>query len=327
MSDKMLTAAGKHQKIMFVVSLIVISLLATGFAWAQKQVNILVDGKIITVDTISNDPEKILTKAGITLGPYDEIAFPNQTISDGDTIEVLRAVPVTLTYQGKTIEILTAKRTLREAVATSLAPEKTVRIEPGDYFHPATAQEIKVIELSDQVVEKEVAEPYTIINEPNPQLEKGIENIVQKGEDGLKKLTLRVHYEDGAEVATEVIAETMLVEPKNQIVNVGTRNTIETSRGAVSFRKIMHMEATAYLPTDGGGQGITATGAQARWGIVAVDPRVIPLGTRVYVVGYGEAVAADTGGAIKGNKIDLCMENYEQAIHFGRRMVKVYILD
>ena len=87
------------------------------------------------------------------------------------------------------------------------------------------------------------------------------------------------------------------------------------------------MRATAYLPTDGSATGTTAMGIPATYGIVAVDPRVIPLGTRVYIPGYGEALAADTGGAIKGYKIDLCMESYSQAMRFGRRDVTVYILE
>ena len=86
------------------------------------------------------------------------------------------------------------------------------------------------------------------------------------------------------------------------------------------------MEATAYLPTDGGGDGITATGVQAHHGIVAVDPNVIPLGTRLYIPGYGEAVAADTGGDIIGNRIDVVLEDYSSAIQFGRRTVEVYVL-
>ena len=86
------------------------------------------------------------------------------------------------------------------------------------------------------------------------------------------------------------------------------------------------MEATAYQPTDGGGDGITATGIPAQWGIVAVDPDIIPLGTRLYIPGYGEALAADTGGAIEGHKIDLCMENYDDCMQFGRRDIVVHVL-
>ena len=101
---------------------------------------------------------------------------------------------------------------------------------------------------------------------------------------------------------------------------------IETSRGLARYASVMTMEATAYLPTDGSSSGSTATGIAAERGIVAVDPNVIPLGTRVYIPGYGEALAADTGGAIRGNKIDLCMEDYSEAMAFGRRDVTVYVL-
>lgn len=102
---------------------------------------------------------------------------------------------------------------------------------------------------------------------------------------------------------------------------------IETSRGAVRYVDYYIMEATAYLPSDGDGEGITATGLEARHGIVAVDPDVIPLGTRLYIPGYGFAIAADTGGAINGEIIDLCMESYDEAMEFGRRDVEVFVLE
>ena len=101
---------------------------------------------------------------------------------------------------------------------------------------------------------------------------------------------------------------------------------VETSRGMARYSDVYTMEASAYLPTDGGGAGITASGMVARYGVVAVDPDVIPLGTRLYIPGYGEAIAADTGGAIIGHKIDLCMESYSEAMQFGRRDVTVYVL-
>ena len=87
------------------------------------------------------------------------------------------------------------------------------------------------------------------------------------------------------------------------------------------------MEATAYTAADGDGNGITSIGLTAKHGIIAVDPRVIPYGTRVYIPGYGFAVAGDTGGAIIGNRIDLCMDSYHDAISFGRRNLEMYILE
>ncbi len=105
------------------------------------------------------------------------------------------------------------------------------------------------------------------------------------------------------------------------------QNIVETENGGRSFSAVMSMEATAYLPTDGSAEGVTAMGIPASYGVVAVDPDVIPLGSRVYIPGYGEAIAADTGGAIYGYKIDLCMENYYEAMDFGRRNITVYVLD
>ncbi len=97
--------------------------------------------------------------------------------------------------------------------------------------------------------------------------------------------------------------------------------------GYGDYAAVMTMEATAYLPTDGDGYGITATGIPATYGVAAVDPYVIPLGSRLYIPGYGEAIAADTGGAIIGNRIDLCMESYDECMNFGRRNVTVYVLN
>lgn len=87
---------------------------------------------------------------------------------------------------------------------------------------------------------------------------------------------------------------------------------------------VRSMSASAYHPTDGDGFGITATGTRAGHGTVAVDPRVIPLGSTVYIPNYGEAVAADTGGAIIGDRIDLCMETFEECYNFGRQNVEVF---
>lgn len=102
---------------------------------------------------------------------------------------------------------------------------------------------------------------------------------------------------------------------------------VQTSRGAQRYSAAYTMEATAYIASDGNGDGITATGLVAQHGVVAVDPSVIPLGTRLYIPGYGEAIAADTGGAINGDRIDLCMNSYGEAMQFGRRYVTVYVLD
>lgn len=116
----------------------------------------------------------------------------------------------------------------------------------------------------------------------------------------------------------EAVEEPEFIEEINNVADIDGEPS--------NYSSVMSMEATAYLPTDGSSTGTTATGIPATYGIVAVDPRVIPLGTRVFIPGYGEALAADTGGAIKGYKIDLCMESYAECMNFGRRNVTVYVL-
>lgn len=92
------------------------------------------------------------------------------------------------------------------------------------------------------------------------------------------------------------------------------------------YRKIWTMEATGYSSSDPGVTGVTSTGRVLRRGIVAVDPYVIPLGTRLYIMGYGEGLAADVGSAITGNRIDLAFNSRREALDWGRRRVTVYIL-
>jgi 3D (Asp-Asp-Asp) domain-containing protein len=146
--------------------------------------------------------------------------------------------------------------------------------------------------------------------------------------EGVEARTVHVWFSDGRLVARDPLAWTVVRKPVPRIVGVGTRPPIGAP-DALLDKDSMILEATAYYPGPrnyGGGVGIrTATGMLAQRGVVAVDPAVIPLGTRVYVEGYGGAIAADTGGAIRGKRIDLCFNTYEEAIRFGRRPVRVYI--
>ncbi|MPM65388.1 hypothetical protein SDC9_112284 [bioreactor metagenome] len=91
--------------------------------------------------------------------------------------------------------------------------------------------------------------------------------------------------------------------------------------------KALSVIASAYTAHDDGTSGYTYRGNLVRKGLVAVDPSVIPLGTRLYIPGYGHAIADDIGGAIKGNKIDLAFESRSEALQFGRQRITIYILD
>lgn len=101
----------------------------------------------------------------------------------------------------------------------------------------------------------------------------------------------------------------------------------ERMRAAVREGRAVHVEATAYSAYDPGNGFYTASGTLLRRGVIAVDPSFIPLGTRVYIPGYGEAVAEDTGGSIWGSRIDIAFDSHEEAIEFGRRELEIYIIE
>ena len=109
--------------------------------------------------------------------------------------------------------------------------------------------------------------------------------------------------------------------------NTSDKSWNESINDTPTLGRKMYVEATAYYPAVHSGGAYTARGNRVRRGIIAVDPRVIPLGTRVYIPGYGEAIADDTGGAIKGNIIDIAFDTYNEAISFGRQNIEIYILD
>ena len=171
-----------------------------------------------------------------------------------------------------------------------------------------------------QIEEMSTNEPTAIAVGENGRLQAGDDAEMTRA---FLELVEESRQQDISKLAGE---ETSAIEEISTVEEVQPENVVETSSGYVPYIQMMDMEATAYLPTDGSAEGLTAMGIPATYGIVAVDPDVIPLGSRVYIPGYGEALAADTGGAIYGYKIDLCMENYWQAMDFGRRMVTVFVL-
>lgn len=149
----------------------------------------------------------------------------------------------------------------------------------------------------------------------------------QVPQDGWERITYQITMFAGKPVR-KVAIERQKQPPVNGLCLMGAQAS-NTSRGSYVRSHVLTMHASAYDPTGGRGAGATgrtATGIPARKGVVAVDPEVIALGTRLYVEGYGFAIAADRGSAIQGKRIDLCYNTRREALRFGRRSVKVHIL-
>lgn len=146
--------------------------------------------------------------------------------------------------------------------------------------------------------------------------------------------TLSVAGQSSAPVSSEPVQKQAPVQKEQTTKKAAPKKETakaESSSASQSVQKEMTVAATAYTANDGGISGITATGVNLNKNpnakVIAVDPNVIPLGSKVYVEGYGEAIAADTGGAIKGNKIDVHVPSKSQAKNWGVKSVKVKVLN
>lgn len=199
----------------------------------------------------------------------------------------------------------------------TLGPEDRIESNLGsnDPF-----QYIRVIRVENttEVVRETVSPP--LVRRPERTLAPGQEKVVQEGQPGIRCYQYQVKKENGVEVERRLVGSWMEVQPQPRVVAYGSRAypAVTAARAGDTLKVI----ATAYTHTG----NRTATGIWPYRGIVAVDPRVIPLGTKLYVEGYGYAVAQDTGGLIKGNRIDVFLDSKDEAIQWGRRQVTVRIL-
>jgi len=294
------------------------------------------DGGIpITIYTTEETIEDALKDSGIAIYNGDGV-YPDlpTRISSGMHIYIQRAKPIRIRVDGWVINA----RTRKEKVAQALA-ENGVVLLGKDYTIPAEGErivdgmDIRVVRVREEVRIEQDPIPFETAWLPDPELEIDHRRLEQKGEEGLKKRRIRLVYEDGYEVERKIEEEWVAKEPLNKVIAYGTKIVIrelKTPEGNFKYWRKIRMLATSYTAATSGKEkghplyGITYLGWRARKGIVAVDPRVINLRTRVYVPGYGVGVAADTGGKIKGRRIDLCYDEGE--LKLWRKWVNVYLL-
>jgi len=192
--------------------------------------------------------------------------------------------------------------------------------------HAGGRDKREICRVETRVVSKPI--PFDVRYEISRLVGPGRCQKMRDGQAGEVTRTYSVYFVDGKEIGKALVS-TDRTEPVDALYAMG-KSGIETSRGSFHRGKVMTMTATGYDPSPAtigrGATGRTCTGRRAGYGCVAVDPRVIPLGTLLFVEGYGVALACDKGSAIKGNRLDLCFTSRRQAIQFGRRSVKVHVL-
>ncbi|GAX90488.1 ubiquitin-like domain-containing protein [Effusibacillus lacus] len=293
----------------------------------HKTVSLKVDGRAKEVSGFyTGTVEEFLKNQGIQLSGKDLVVPARDArLTEGMEIAVTHAKKLTIqdgTNQPK--ELLTVAETVSEVLKQAeirLGEHDKVNTELNSA--PAEGQTIVITRREVKVAVTEETIPFQTERQPSQDLFKGQEKVLTHGVEGLAKVTTRVVLENGVEADKKVDKE-VVKEPVAKVVAYGTKPMVIASRSGGTFTAStkMVMSATAY---QGGGR--TATGRVAQYGIAAVDPSVIPLGTKLYIEGYGYAIAADTGGAIKGNKIDLVFDSLEDCLRFGRRQVVVYIVE
>ena len=297
-----------------------------------RSVHIHADGRNVTFRSFRRTVGDAVESAQIALRPGDRtIPTAHTFLWPGIDIKVVRAVPVMVRFGRSSSSVTVAATSVGDALR-----QMGVALGPIDRVYPAAGTPVEAnMKITVErrawhtwVEERPVAFTSRVV--ADPQLSKGNRLVRVAGREGLNGRTVEALYADGRPAAVFPHAWAVVRRPVTQVVAVGTRAMI-ASRGAFAGHEYMMLEATAYYPGPnnyGGGVGPrTAIGLLAQRGVVAVDPSVIRLGSRLFIEGYGYAIAGDTGGAIQGMKIDLCFNTYDEAIHFGRQTVKVYIID
>ncbi|MBO5059838.1 MAG: G5 domain-containing protein [Clostridia bacterium] len=332
------------------MSAVVFSLLTGAVIDLQaKQVTlVMVDAfadseKTQELTTRQNTVSEFLEENEIKLGEFDKLSMlPEDELYSGARLIIRKGRNFILNIDGNIEIITTTKKTIREAFEEAGVSVSGIdRVEPSLDSEVTEDMQVSVFRVAHQEITEDKEIPFTSKEVSDSSLEKGKTRIKVKGVNGLKRTTYSVTTENGVETKREVISEVTVKEPTAQVVAVGTKakasssgkKTVTTAAGkSLSYSKKLTVTATAYTAAAG---KKTASGRVAEYGVIAVDPKVIPLGTKLYVEStddgkswqYGYCVAGDTGGAIKGNKIDLYYNSKSQCLQFGRRSAIVYVLN
>ncbi|MGE5423165.1 MAG: 3D domain-containing protein [Ignavibacteriales bacterium] len=290
----------------------------------EKTVTIKVDKKVITCSTFEDNVGEVLKDNKIVLNAKD-LVEPGAAaeLKEDLVIKVTRAYPVTIVADGKTAQLVSTPITVSEALKQAklaLGPKDLVSADLKSLTQQG--QTIKVTRVTDKVIDIRTEIPYQQQYVADATLERGLTRTRVPGRLGLAQEVVKVTYHDGKEVRREVLKAEVIRKPTSQVLAMGTITQVSRGGLRLNFNNAIMVSATAYTYTG----NHTATGLNPAVGLVAVDPRVIPMGTKLYIEGYGYARAADRGSGIKGNELDVFMETLTQCKNWGRRMVKVYIL-
>lgn len=306
--------------------------------WEQaKEIIISVDGNQSSIWTTEKRVKNILEEANIEVAEHDEISLSLDTEVGADhKIDIQKAFQLTLVDGLEERQVWSTSTTVANFLkqqGITLGEYDRIGKSMEEVIAPDDRIAVVRVEKVTDVVEESI--DFAIEKKTDSSLLKGKEKVVTTGKKGTVERTFEVVKENGQVVSKTLQKENVVKKPTKQVVAVGTKViTASVSRNnsaAPSNGKEFYVTATAYTANCSGCSGVTATGLNLKANpsskVIAVDPSVIPLGSKVWVEGYGYAIAADTGGAIKGNKIDVFISSKSQAASWGRKKVRIKVLN
>lgn len=297
---------------------------------------ILVDdgGTEYTFSTTERTVGGVLEAMGLVIYLADTITPAVDTpLNDDLTITIARSSLLTVEVDGTTVQTRAQAATVAEALAETGIPlvGEDYSLPPPEAPLPENGV-IQVVRVSYEVEVERSPVPYETVYRPDAAMELDTRRVVQMGAPGVAERRTRIRYENGVEVSRVTEPERVTQPPQDEIMAYGTRivvRTLETPDGPLEYWRVIRMLATSYSPSNAGRPGdgpdaVSGTGLPVERGIVAVDPAVIPYFTQVYVPGYGTGLAADSGGAINGRRIDLGYSDADLVLWYS--WVDVYLL-
>lgn len=269
-----------------------------------------------TLRTAVQTVGEALQEAGITIYTADGVEPPpGSWLAPELQIYVRRSMPLTVHVDGRVIQTRSHHTTAADVLADmgiGLVGMDFVRPGPDTTLQPGAV--VEVVRVTEDFRIEDEPIPYETRYQATDQLEIDNRALLQSGVPGVMRRRVRVRYENGAAVDETLDGEWVAADPVDEIIGYGTGivvRSVDTPDGFYEYWRVVRMRVTSYTAASSGkapdhpAYGITASGLRAATGIVAVDPKVIPFRSWVYVPGYGTGYAGDTGGGVKGRWIDL----------------------
>jgi len=292
------------------------------------------DGLSMSTVSAASTVGELLAEKGVIVDHADYLSPPaGSLVTAGTNVYIEHARKLSLSVGGDTTTIHSRKATVAAVLhEAGVSLDSLDRVEPALDAPVEDGLAIRVVRVQEESETVDEAIPRAVVYQDDPTMDMGQHTVLDWGADGLNHREYRVRYENGQEMQRELVSESQQ-PPRDQVIAQGTKpvNLVQTPVGPLRYSHSLEVYATWYNPASCGRSaespwyGIAATGVPVQRGIVAVDPSVIPLGTRLYIPGYGQAIAADTGSAVVGNIIDLGFADHEVPDwHSG--WVEVYVL-